>query len=499
MTEQEGSGTDTGSTDTGSAPASGEGGVSEVERFFVTDRNVGWLVGSMTLTATQISGGTLVGAVGLHYIFGVSFAAVWPGIWLGWLFSMYYVAPQMRRFGGVTVPEYLAARFDCDGRGGARVLALTSGLVAFVYLFFTAAQYVAVGVLAETVLGVPRVYGMVGVMAVTLAYTAAGGMRASIATDVVLMVVVVVGLVVAAVVSLESVGGPRSLRAEVVSLDPSLLGLGMPLDELVGFALAFGLAMAVAPYQISRVYAMSDEEAVRSGIKGSIAVQSVIAVCIAVVGLVAAVSFPDLANADAAMAEIVVSVLGPFGGWLLGLAVVAAIVSTLDSVLLVSASSVAYDLYLGVFRGEVGTSGKGGASDGVQPMRAGTASAEDAEGGDRPRTMLVARASTVAAGVFPLFVALQPGIVGELVQIILMLFASLIAGMLFRSFGDRRPLGACDDGRRHRGRHHRFSSSFSSGTSSGRCTTPCRVFSVAFRRLLRVSSVRGSPSWGSPL
>lgn len=400
--------------------------VPEVERFFVTDRRVGWFVGSLTLTATQVSAGTLVGAVGLHYLFGVSFAAAWPGIWLGWFVSMYYVAPQMRRFGGVTVPEYLAARFDGDGADGRRVLALTSTLVGLVYLVFTAAQYVAGGVVVETVLGVPRIYGMAAIMAVTLAYTAVGGMRASILTDVVLAALMILGVVVAAFVGVGSVGGPAALFEGVRSVDASLLGFAMPLDELLGFALAFGIAMTVAPYQISRVYAMADEATVRTAIKGTVAVQFVIAVCITVLGLVAVVSFPDLAEPDAAVAELIVSLFGPVAGWLLLAALVAAVVSTLDSVLLVSASSVAYDLYLGVLRGEAAEDRTSQEARPSQHRRSMNLSTQDGD-----KALFIARSATVVAGVVPFALALRSGLLGELVQVIVALFASLVAGMLF--------------------------------------------------------------------
>ena len=52
--------------------------------FIVAGRSLGALVGGATLAATQISAGTFVGTVGLHYMAGVCFAWVWPGAWLGW-------------------------------------------------------------------------------------------------------------------------------------------------------------------------------------------------------------------------------------------------------------------------------------------------------------------------------------------------------------------------------------------------------------------------------
>ena len=53
--------------------------------FLVAGRSIGPWVGGAVLAATQISAGTFVGTLGRHYSTGVSWAWVWPGLWLGWL------------------------------------------------------------------------------------------------------------------------------------------------------------------------------------------------------------------------------------------------------------------------------------------------------------------------------------------------------------------------------------------------------------------------------
>jgi len=411
-------------------PAGDDRASSRVEWFFVADRDVGWLVGSLTLTATQVSAGTLVGAIGIHYLFGVSFVGVWFGIWLGWLVSMFYVAPQLRRFGGVTVPEFLAARFDSDGSGGARVRALTATVVGVVYLVFTAAQYVAGGVIIETILGVPSAYGMAGIMLLALLYTVAGGMRASITTDVLLVALVVLGLGVATGASLVSIGGPVALYRSVAATDPSLLGFAMPVEEFLGFSLAFGLSIAVAPYEISRVYAMENEGTVRKAIKAAIGLQAFLAVCVLTLGLVAVVSVPPLDNPDAAVAQLVLSFFGPVAGLLLLVGVVAAVLSTVDSILLVTAGAIAYDLYGLAVREEAADLADGRRRLGPDGGR-GSVVRRTEPGGGGWDTLRVARLATVGAAVVPLGLALNNGLLGELVQVIVALYGALIAGTLF--------------------------------------------------------------------
>jgi SSS family solute:Na+ symporter/sodium/proline symporter len=200
----------------------------------------------------------------------------------------------------------------------------------------------------------------------------------------------------------------------------------MPAEELLSFALAFGLSIAVSPYEISRVYAMKSDSTVAPAVKASLLIQAFIAVCILVLGLVAAVTVPGLDNPDAAVSELIRSQLGPAASWLLFCGIIAAILSTIDSVLLVSASAVAYDLYGMVLK------------DGREGSRTGSSytgwtaawSFGNPPSGDR-HTLRVARLGTVVAAVVPLFLALNRGLLGDLVQTVVALFGALIAGTLF--------------------------------------------------------------------
>jgi SSS family transporter len=389
-------------------------GAASVRRFFVTEGTVGRVAGSASLAATQLSAGTLVGTIGIHYAVGISFLAIWPGIWLGWLFSLVFIAPQMHRFGGVTVPDYFAARYTDDGADGDLARAVVAMLVAGIYLVYTAAQYVAGGVILQALFDVPQVWAMAGIAVLTLAYTATGGMRASVVSDVVQMALMVIGLLATVAVGLGEVGGVGPLYRQSVAIDPSLFGLGMTPTRIAGFAMAFGLGMAVAPYEIGRVYAMRDEATVVAAIKGSVLIQAVVAVCVAVLGLVARVLFPDLATPDAAVVELALSMLGPVVGGLLVLGIFAAILSTVDSILLVTASAIAHDLYACTLRGRF-----------IDP-----AWVERLPGSDRD-VMLVTRLATVGGTVAPLLLVLRPGVLGGLVQLIVALYATLLAGTLF--------------------------------------------------------------------
>src|SRR4029453_17852637 len=83
--------------------------------FLAAGRSIGPWVGGAVLAAPQISAGTFVGTLGRHYLTGVSWVWIWFGVWAGWLISAMFVAPKLRRFGALTVADYVGKRFNSEG------------------------------------------------------------------------------------------------------------------------------------------------------------------------------------------------------------------------------------------------------------------------------------------------------------------------------------------------------------------------------------------------
>ncbi|MDH5019480.1 sodium:solute symporter family protein [Halobacterium rubrum] len=375
----------------------------DVESFFTADRDVGPLVGGASLTATQVSAGTLVGTVGIHYLTGVGFVWVWLPIWAGWLVSTLFVAPQLRAAGGFTVPDFLAARFGTAALRGA-----AAAFIAAVYLVYTTGQYVAGGVILDALVGVGGVPAAALVAVLALSYTVSGGMRASVYSDVAQVALLVGGLLAATAIGLGDVGGLAALGTAAASVDPGLVAWNGGWRTVVALGLAFGIGTTVAPYELSRVNAMQDPDTVRSAIGVAVAIQAVVGACIAVLGVLARVQYPTLANPDAALVSLAVDLFGPVVGSLLLLAALAAIVSTVDSVLLVTASAVAHDIYAETLPALGVTDDPG-----------------------QHHVLSLARATIVAAAAVPVGLTAAAGALGGLVQFIVALYASLLGATLF--------------------------------------------------------------------
>src|SRR5579862_2006174 len=125
------------------------------DEFLTAGRSIGPWTGGAVLAATQISAVTRVGTVGRHYMTGVSWVWVWPGVWTGWLISAIFVGPKLREFGTVTVPDFLAARFRSEW---ARILSAI--FIIAVYTIMLIAQYQACGVVFESIFGIRPIVAM---------------------------------------------------------------------------------------------------------------------------------------------------------------------------------------------------------------------------------------------------------------------------------------------------------------------------------------------------
>ena len=368
------------------------------EDFLIANREIGPAVGAATLSATQMSAGTFIGTLGVHYLTGVSWVYIWIGLWMGWLVSLVFVAPQMRRFGEITVPDFIAVRFGDDGAGGDRMRAFSALLIIIAYTVYISAQYTGAGLIFQSIFGVSNTVGMIIMVAIIIAYTTFGGMRASALSDFVQIIIMTVGALIAIPILLGNVGGVGELEALLTSLNPMLIGWENSPLEVGTVALAFGFGMLGAPYEIVRVYSMRDEQTVRYAISTTLIFQILIGAGVAVVGMSMRVLYPQLTTPDLASVIMSIDVLGPILGALVVGAILSAMLSTVDSIMIVSAGAIAHDIYAELINPDA----------------------------SEKRKLWANRLSVVFVGIIPFFLALYGEALGGLVQFIVLLQSAII-------------------------------------------------------------------------
>ena len=308
--------------------------------FLAAGRSIGPWVGGAVLAATQISAGTFVGTLGRHYLTGVSWIWIWFGVWGGWLVSAMFVAPKLRRFGALTVADYVGKRFASEG---ARTLA--AGLIIVTYTIFLTAQFQAIGEIGAAVFGIAPLFAMTGLLASTGFYTALGGVRSSSYIEFVQTLIMVLALLFAVPVVLSYAGGLRALGEYVGSIEPRVTGWWFGPKDIIAFGMAFGLSIAAAPYEMTRYYSMRDVATVRYAIGIALVAQALIGSSVMILGIGMRGLFPFLPSADQASSIMASTVMSPLLGSLFLIAMVSAIMSTVNSILLVTGGAFAHDLY----------------------------------------------------------------------------------------------------------------------------------------------------------
>jgi SSS family solute:Na+ symporter len=292
--------------------------------------------------AANIGAGSIIGASGLGYTDGIS-AWWWVGsAGIGSLGLALWVGPRIWRVasehGLYTAGDYLELRY------GSPVRATVATLLWLLTLIILAAQLIAMSEILEWVLGAPRWAGaLIGGLVMT-AYFTAGGLLTSAWVNMVQLVVLLGGFAVGVPLALSAAGGwDAVVAAQPVTPERSSFLLG-PGSGIVLVAL-LAPAFIVSPGLLQKAYGARDERSVRVGIGLQGLVLLGFAAAPAVVGMVAHVYDPALANAEFAVPVVLTHGLPAWFGALGLAAVFSAELSSADAVLFMLSTSLSKDLY----------------------------------------------------------------------------------------------------------------------------------------------------------
>jgi SSS family transporter len=313
---------------------------SSHSEFLTASRSIGPWVGGATLAATQISAGTFVGTVGQHYATGVSFAWIWFGLWAGWWVCAAFVAPKLRNSGALTVPDYMGRRY-----GGKAPRIVSALLIVFAYSIVLSAQYQAAGEIVQATFGLQPIIPIAIILGFTAVYTLVGGVRAGSNVDMLQMIIIVVGLAIGLPLLVHTAGGLAESGRFLAQLDPRLVTSHHAPSQLIAVGLAFGLSMAASPYELARFYSMRDGATTRYAVGVSILFQFLIGAAVLVMGLMTRVLFPQITSPDQASPTMAFEALPPIAGALFLVAILSAVMSSSNSILIVASSGLAHDVY----------------------------------------------------------------------------------------------------------------------------------------------------------
>lgn len=319
-----------------------------VRDYYVGGRNMGGVAIGISFYATYASTNSFIGNTGQGYTYGLPWLLMVVFMFVFAIISWTWIAPRLREFTGdwdsVTLPDFFAVRFNSD---------MTRLFAAIVILFgsilYMTAIFKGVGNLFEVIFEIPYEAAILVVLFIVMLYTATGGFISVVRTDVVQGILMVLGAMTVFGVVTYNAGGIGAIMdvRELGDAGSRLFSwnAAMPFPVLVGILLSGSMKLLVEPRQLSRFFALKDQKSIRQGIWVSVFGIVVIQLCLLPIGIYAHLFLTDVADTDLIMPTLVASSMFPdyLAGFLV-LAMLAAAMSSLDSVLLVAASTLEKDV-----------------------------------------------------------------------------------------------------------------------------------------------------------
>tara|TARA_R110002096_G_scaffold5508_5_gene25729 strand:+ start:914 stop:2377 length:1464 start_codon:yes stop_codon:yes gene_type:complete len=338
-----------------------------LQGYYLAGKKLPFWVVAFSTNATGESGWLLLGLSGMGYTVGVQAYWVVVGEILGIAAAWWIVARRLKRLGdetnSITVPDVLAAKFQDRWHliRGAAVL-----IILVMVTTYVTAQMVASGKAFSSFLEVPYATGSVAQFLgidneyassviigsiFIIGYTFVGGYKAVSYTDVVQGVLMLLGLIAVPAAAIYAAGGWGEIRSNLMLQDPNLVNMfAVPdasktaLIAIVSF-IAIGLPFMGVPQLLVRFMSARDDVEIRKARIVSLSVMLFFTAGAVTAGVAGRAVFPGLADAETIFPTLSSNLFPEIISGLLLVVVLSAIMSTVDSLLLLASSSLVRDTY----------------------------------------------------------------------------------------------------------------------------------------------------------
>ncbi|KAA9024336.1 sodium/proline symporter PutP [Niallia endozanthoxylica] len=321
--------------------------------YMLGGRSLGPAVTALSAGAADMSGWLLMGLPGGIYVTGLADAWIAIGLTIGAYCNWFFVAPRLRSYtqvanDSITIPSYLENRFHDT----TKLLRIVSGIVILIFFtFYVSSGMVSGGVFFESSFDVSYQTGLLIVGGVVVAYTLFGGFLAVSYTDFLQGLMMLIALLLVPALAVFQTGGPAETIHTIRAIDPTLFDLfkGTTFLGIVS-AMAWGLGYFGQPHIIVRFMAISTVKEIKSArrIGMSWMIFSLIGTILtAFIGIAFFEKHPEftLNNPEAVFLTLGQILFHPLIAGFLLAAVLAAIMSTISSQLIVTSSALVEDLY----------------------------------------------------------------------------------------------------------------------------------------------------------
>lgn len=327
--------------------------VKTLNDFFLGDRSIGPWVSAFAYGTTYFSAVLFIGYAGkVGWGFGLS--SLWivlgnalVGSLLAWKVLAKRTREMTVRLGAITMPEFLEKRY------GSKALKVVSALIIFVFLVpYSASVYMGLSYFFESIFGIPYVYALFFIAAITAVYLVMGGYFAITLTDFIQGLVMIAGVIVMLffVVGSPQVGGWTNVVPALQAVNPKLAApVGPPgIVPLLSLVVLTSLGPWGLPQMIQKFYAVKNERVINTATWVTTGFALLMTFGAYFTGSLSHLFFRSLeevgGNVDMIMPTIINQTLPDVVAMVILLLVFSASMSTLASLVLVSSSSIAVDL-----------------------------------------------------------------------------------------------------------------------------------------------------------
>ncbi len=325
---------------------------SFTEEYYIGSRSMGGFVLAMTIIATYIGASSFIGGPGLAYKLG-----------LGWVllaciqlptafFTLGILGKKMsilsRKINAVTIFDLLKKRYDNDV-----VTIISSILLLIFFVGAIVAQFVGGARLFETVTGLSYVSGLTLFSIVVIIYTSIGGFRAVTLTDAIQAVVMFTATFILFIIILKKGDGMENIMYKIKDINPDMLrpdaGGAIAKPFIMSFWILVGIGILGLPATTVRCMAFKDSKAMHHAMVIGTSLVGILVLGMHLVGVMGKAVEPNLDVADKIIPILALNNLYPIlAGVFIG-GPLAAIMSTVDSLLIMASSTIIKDLYVNYF------------------------------------------------------------------------------------------------------------------------------------------------------
>ena len=337
--------------------------------YYVGGKKMGFLAVAFSARATGESGWLLIGLTGMGAISGLSTYWVVVGEVLGVAISWWFMAKRFKRksdaYNAITVPDYLEAHFKTQSKN-LRILAST--ILSVFVVIYVSSQIDVTGKAFESMMGIEYFTGAIIGFLIVLAYIFIGGFVAAVWSDMFQGILMFIGLILLPVVVFFSMDGTGSIFMSLNQIDPSLTNIWGTSDDvwmnvatMLGFAM-IGLGFLGSPQVYVRFMSVKNEAEIDKGKWVAVVFTLLTDAAAVTIGILARILFTEtgqdpeaiLGNAGENVLSIMTENYLPYILVAIYVAVVlSAIMSTIDSLLVIASSAITRDFYQKVFHPDV--------------------------------------------------------------------------------------------------------------------------------------------------